>query len=113
MGDYVFEHYHYDHDSGMEKLKKEFDLISRAAMKNMITNHWSDFSNAANYRAALACVDAVPTITPTQPEIIYCKDCKHRDPEDKKCDCGHDIQWQLPRQDDWVCADAERREVTT
>ena len=48
-----------------------------------------------------------------QPEIIYCKDCKHRDPEDKKCDCGHDIQWQLPRQDDWFCADAERREVTT
>ena len=48
-----------------------------------------------------------------QPEIIRCKDCKHRDPEDKKCDCGHDIQWQLPRQDDWFCADAERREATT
>ena len=46
----------------------------------------------------------------TQSEIIYCKDCKHRDPEDKKCDCGHDIQWQLPRQDNWYCADAERRE---
>ena len=44
-----------------------------------------------------------------QPEIIRCKDCKHRDPEDKKCDCGHDIQWQLPRQDDWYCADAKRR----
>ena len=43
-------------------------------------------------------------------EIIRCKDCKHRDPEDKKCDCGHDILWQLPRQDDWFCADAERRE---
>ena len=44
-----------------------------------------------------------------QPEIIRCKDCKHRDPEDKKCDCGHDIVWQLPRDDDWYCADAERR----
>ena len=22
-------------------------------------------------------------------ELIRCKDCKHRDPEDKKCDCGH------------------------
>ena len=42
-------------------------------------------------------------------EIVRCKDCKHRDPEDKKCDCGHDILWQLPRQDDWYCADAERR----
>ena len=45
--------------------------------------------------------------------VVRCKDCKHRDPEDKKCDCGHDILWQLPRRDDWFCADGERREVTT
>lgn len=44
-----------------------------------------------------------------QPEIVRCKDCKHRDPEDKKCDCGHAIQWQLPRPDDWFCADGERK----
>ena len=44
-----------------------------------------------------------------EPEIIHCGECKHRDPEDKKCDCGHDIIWQLPRDDDWFCADAERR----
>lgn len=43
------------------------------------------------------------------PEIVRCKDCEHRDPEDKKCDSGHSIQWQLPRSDDWFCADAERR----
>ena len=43
------------------------------------------------------------------PEIITCGECRHRDPEDKKCDCGHDIIWQLPRGDDWYCADAERR----
>lgn len=43
-------------------------------------------------------------------QIVRCKDCKHRDPEDKMCDCGHFIRWQLPRQDDWFCADGERRE---
>lgn len=43
-------------------------------------------------------------------EQILCKDCKHRDPEDKKCDCGHDIIWQLPRHDNWYCADAGRKE---
>lgn len=43
-------------------------------------------------------------------ELIRCKDCKHRDPEDRKCDCGHGILWQLPRDDDWFCADGERRE---
>ena len=47
------------------------------------------------------------------PEIITCGECKHRDPEDKKCDCGHDIIWQLPRGDDWYCADAERAERRT
>lgn len=40
---------------------------------------------------------------------VRCKDCKHRDPEDCKCDCGHDILWQLPRDDDWFCADGERK----
>ena len=42
-------------------------------------------------------------------EIVRCGECRHRDPEDKKCDCGHDIIWQLPRDDDWYCADAKRR----
>ncbi len=42
-------------------------------------------------------------------EIVRCKDCKHRDPEDGRCDSGHDIRWNLPRQDDWFCKDGERR----
>lgn len=42
-------------------------------------------------------------------ELIRCKDCKHRDPEDKKCESGHGILWQLPRPDDWFCADGERK----
>lgn len=39
--------------------------------------------------------------------IILCKDCRYRDPEDKKCDHGHGIVWQLPRPDDWFCADGK------
>lgn len=42
-----------------------------------------------------------------QPEIVRCKDCKHRDPEDKRCDSGHGIRCSLPRPDDWFCADGE------
>ena len=53
---------------------------------------------------------AIKQLPPIQPVIVRCKDCKHRDPEDKKCDCGHDILWQLPRRNDWFCADGERRE---
>ena len=54
-------------------------------------------------------LDAIKNLPSAQPEIVRCGECKHRDPEDKKCDCGHDIIWQLPRDDDWFCADAERR----
>lgn len=43
-------------------------------------------------------------------ELVRCGECKHRDPEDKKCDCGHGIMWQLPRDDNWFCADGERKE---
>ena len=43
-------------------------------------------------------------------ELIRCGECKHRDPEDKKCDCGHDIVWQLPRDDNWFCGDGQRKE---
>lgn len=52
-------------------------------------------------------LDNMPTIDAVP--VVRCKDCKHRDPEDKKCDCGHDIRWQLPRDDDWFCKDGERR----
>ena len=41
--------------------------------------------------------------------VVFCKDCKHRDPEDGKCDNGHTIIWQLARPDEWYCADGERR----
>ena len=42
-------------------------------------------------------------------KIVRCKECKHRDPEDGMCDSGHAIQWQLPRPDDWFCADGKRK----
>lgn len=41
--------------------------------------------------------------------VVRCKDCKHRDPEDKRCDCGGMEGLILPRQDYWFCADGERR----
>lgn len=50
-----------------------------------------------------------PTIYIEQRELVMCKNCKHRDPEDGRCDSGHSIRWNLPRPDDWFCADGERR----
>jgi hypothetical protein len=68
------------------------------------TVKWSE--DVIYFAAAERILTELPT---AQPEIIHCGECKHREPEDKKCDCGHDILWQLPRDDKWYCADAERR----
>ena len=46
-------------------------------------------------------------------ELVRCGECKHRDPEDKRCDCGGP-EWVkgkiLPVEDDWFCAYGERKD---
>ena len=50
---------------------------------------------------------------PIKGELVRCGECKHRDPEDKRCDCGGH-EWVkgkiLPVKDDWFCADGERKD---
>ena len=44
--------------------------------------------------------------------VVLCKDCKHRDPEDHRCDCGG-MERQgcpFPVDDDYFCSYAEKRE---
>ena len=44
-------------------------------------------------------------------EIVTCGECKHRDPEDKKCDCGM-FERQgciFPVAEDYFCKYGERR----
>ena len=51
---------------------------------------------------------AVMQIMAAQGKIIRCKDCRFRDPEDKRCDNG--AQWcGFPKNDDDFCSYAERR----
>lgn len=40
--------------------------------------------------------------------VVHCKDCKHRDPEDKRCDCGC---WHTPftTNDNDFCSYGERK----
>ena len=44
-------------------------------------------------------------------EIVTCGECKHRDPEDKKCDCGMFERQRciFPVADDYFCKYGERR----
>lgn len=44
-------------------------------------------------------------------QVVLCKDCRHRDPEDHKCDCGESERQGCPFKvaDDYFCAYGERR----
>ena len=46
----------------------------------------------------------IPALT-----IVRCKDCRHRDPEDHKCDCGQleRAGCVFPVDDDYFCAYGE------
>ena len=43
--------------------------------------------------------------------LVRCKDCRHRDPEDHKCDSGENERQGCPFKvaDDYFCAYGERR----
>lgn len=48
-----------------------------------------------------------------EPEaVVRCGECKHRDPEDKKCDCGamERAGCVFAVGDDYFCASGERKE---
>ena len=44
-------------------------------------------------------------------ELVRCKDCRHRDPEDHKCDCGQleRAGCVFPVDDEYFCAYGEER----
>ena len=65
----------------------------------MGTVKWSE--DVIYFAAAERILTELPS---AQPDIIHCGECKHRDPEDHKCDCGHDIRCLLAELFDDTCA---------
>ena len=53
-------------------------------------------------------LDAIPAADVVP--VVRCKDCRHRDPEDKKCDSGQTERQGCPFKvaDDYFCAYGER-----
>ena len=45
-------------------------------------------------------------------EVVRCRECRYRDPEDKKCDSGalERAGCVFPVVDDYYCADGERKD---
>ena len=79
-------------------------FVDSGHLRNPLELAWSD-NDVVGMIESRPTVDAVP--------VVRCRECKHRDPEDKRCDCGGH-EWVkgkiLPVKDDWFCADGERKD---
>lgn len=63
-----------------------------------------------NASADITLEDLAELIENEIPSVVRCKDCRHRDPEDRKCDSG-EMERQgcvFPVDDDYFCAYGER-----
>lgn len=87
------------------------DYISREAAIEALC---CDCSATGDCRPGERCVDymrikAIPAADVR--EVVYCKDCRHRDPEDHKCDCGGTERQGCPFKvdDDYFCAYGEKQ----
>lgn len=99
-----------DEAGGIGTVKWSEDVIYFAAAERILTELPSAQPDLSGYSDRLWTAAYERGKAEVEADIIHCGECKHRDPEDHKCDCGHDILWQLPRDDKWYCADAEGKE---
>jgi hypothetical protein len=86
------------------------DAISEWLMKALHTENMSSYNEGerAAYRTALSEVAELPAAD-VRP-VVRCAECRHRDPEDHKCDCGQleRAGCVFPVDDDYYCAYGER-----
>lgn len=105
----------------MDGVKICEDTISRRAAIKVCEHHKTEGLPCKNAAISM-CIDSIKALPSAQPEIIRCKDCKHRpfDSEDtqgfgvefpdEKCPCQCDDGWYNWRpNNEWFCANAERR----
>ena len=83
------------------------EYIDREAAYEVLTeyyHHSTEFQHLA-LKDALARVPAADVVS-----VVRCKDCRHRDPEDHKCDSGEMERQGYPFKvaDDYFCAYGER-----
>ena len=78
------------------------DLIYREDAKDFVRYAYNKGLNPIEYLNKIPTADVV--------DVVRCKDCRHRDPEDRKCDSG-EMERQgcvFPVDDDYFCAYGKR-----
>ena len=71
---------------------------------------WQKWSTILAERSAFK-FDVADAPTVDAVEVVRCRECRHRDPEDHQCDCGEMARQgcPFPVGDDYYCAYGERR----
>lgn len=93
------------------------DPIDRQAAINLLKK-WSDGYSYIEIETKSA-INEFQSLPPAQPEIIHCKYCKYREHDERygyMCSLDTGDPYELGRcaeDENWFCADAERRENDT
>lgn len=94
------------HDNTVANIVKSAYERGYADSVNTIMDNEPSYSNELARLFAFMCGQES-----VKSQIGTCKTCSHRDPEDKKCDCGglERVGCQFPVSDDYYCKYYERR----
>ena len=89
------------HGVGKEKGELMSDLISRQAAIDVFYELWGT--------SLTRTIDAIKHLPSAEPGIIWCKDCRYYNSEEKECLdlLGHGRRWE----EDDFCSYGERNEV--
>lgn len=84
------------------------EYIEREAARNIFTPPLRDPDSLDFWEWLQSEIDAIPAAD-VRP-VVLCRDCRHRDPEDHKCDSGEMERQGCPFKvaDNYFCAYGER-----
>ena len=84
-----------------ERDKIPYELVSEKPFKH-------GNSMRGGIRKALRCIEQAPTVDAVP--VVFCRDCKHCDPENYHCDHPMSTAAPLRRKPDDFCSYGERKE---
>lgn len=94
----------------MKELTEILRLLAKAIEQNTV-NTYQEQGSAADvvFRILEDAKKRIDSLTSDVVQVVRCKDCIHRDPEDKKCDCSFQAKGGIfPMDDDDFCSYGER-----
>lgn len=95
----------------MKELTEILRLLAKAIEQNTV-NTYQEQGSAADvvFRILEDAEKRIDSLTSDVLQVVRCKDCIHRDPEDKKCDCSFLAKGGIfPMDDDDFCSYGERK----